>query len=70
MKKIPEGWTVPGKHGLNKSHYFIGQSSLCDKWFVLNLVTFDKSDPTVRYSNRCAACYKKLLKLETASKSD
>jgi hypothetical protein len=63
MIQNKEGWAYPLLS--KKFHYFtLEGTSLCGKWFLLP-TEVDNSDPTIKTKDSCAACYAKLMKLET-----
>jgi hypothetical protein len=56
-KKQSEGWTFA--LNMNKWHYIVNGTSLCGRWFYLGS-NFEDADPTVKTSDSCLTCYKKM----------
>lgn len=60
----PEGWG--GLVNSRKWHYFKGIKSLCGRWMCLSLVDLEQGNDDS--PSNCAACRKKLKKLQEKEK--
>ena len=65
MKEIKEGWWMPGQS--RKFHYFVEGRALCGGWIFpdYNSLTPDTGN-TVKLTDDCAGCFKKLVKLRAS----